>query len=112
MTDWTLIREMMATAIDACERLEAAGYRENDRDAVVTMHGQDVSVHDFLVSAWTYPEAIRYAIIRNRHDSGDDRAYVPEAARIILAMAQAASELIGSRAPDTPAANEISKMLT
>ncbi len=29
-TDWNLIREMMAAAIDACEQIEAAGYTELD----------------------------------------------------------------------------------
>ncbi|MFK4259842.1 hypothetical protein [Agrobacterium tumefaciens] len=55
-TDWNLIREMMGAAIDACERIEAAGYTENDRDASIDVGGQQVSVHDFLVDAWTLPE--------------------------------------------------------
>jgi len=59
-TDWALIRDMMRAAIDACERVEAAGYTENDRDASLSIGGREVTVHDILVSAWTYPETVRY----------------------------------------------------
>ena len=33
-TDWDLIREMMNTAIDACEQIEAMGYAERHRGIV------------------------------------------------------------------------------
>lgn len=109
-TDWNLIREMMIAAIDACERIEAAGYTENDRDATIDVEGQQVSIHDFLVSAWTLPENLRYQIIRERHDQATDLRYVPEAARVLVAMAQAGAELIG--AGDTaPAGDGIQKMV-
>ncbi|WP_244561531.1 hypothetical protein [Ensifer aridi] len=97
-TDWNLIRSMMDAAIDACERIEAAGYSESDRDAMVKIGDQQVSVHEFLISAWTLPENIRYQIIRERHDKVADLPYVPEAARILVAMAQASAELIGASA--------------
>lgn len=58
----------MSAAIDAFERIEAAGYTENDRDATIDFEGQEVIVHDFLVSAWTLPENVRYQIIHERHD--------------------------------------------
>ncbi len=109
-TDWNLIREMMGAAIDACERIEAAGYSENDRDATIAVGGQQVSVHDFLVSAWTLPENLRYQIIRERHDQAADLPYVPEAARVLVAMAQASAELIN--AGDTsPAGDDIQKLI-
>lgn len=95
-TDWDLLRSMIGAALDACERIETSGYDERDRDAVVELDGRQVSVHDFLVSAWTLPENLRYQVIRMRHDAGDDLAYVPETARILIAMAQAAAELIGA----------------
>ena len=60
-TDWALVRAMMAAAIDACERIEASGYREDDRDATIDVHGQPVSVHDILASAWTFPERLGFA---------------------------------------------------
>lgn len=63
-TDWNTIRRMMNAAIDACERIERSGYNENDRDATISVNGQAVSVQDLLVSAWTYPENVRYQIIR------------------------------------------------
>jgi hypothetical protein len=46
------------------------------------------------------------------HDKGDDRAYVPEASRILIAMAHAAAEIIGSRQPEAPAVDDIRKMIT
>jgi hypothetical protein len=110
-TDWDLVRDMMSAAIDACERIEAAGCNEQDRDAIVRVHGQDVSVRDFLTSAWVYPETIRYTIIRQRHDEGSDLAYVPGTARILTAMAQAAAEIIGSGSTEPPAMDDIRKMI-
>ncbi|MNE38812.1 hypothetical protein D3C80_1327240 [compost metagenome] len=95
-TDWNVIRGMMNAAINACERIEASGYAETDRDATINVGGQQVSVHDMLVSAWTYPENLRYQIIRQRHEKGVDLPYVPETARILLAMSQAAAELVNT----------------
>ncbi|HEV2570630.1 hypothetical protein [Methylocella sp. CPCC 101449] len=109
-TDWNLIRAMMGAAIDACERIEAAGYTENDRDAAIDIGGQQVSVHDFLVSAWTLPENLRYQIIRERHDQAADLPYVPETARVLVATAQASAELIGA-GEMTPAGDGIQKMI-
>lgn len=109
-TDWDLIRSMMSAAIDTCERIEAAGYTEYDRDAAIEVRGQRVSVHDVLVSAWTLPETIRYQVIRERHATGADLPYVPETARILLAMAQAGAELIGA-ADTAPAADDIRRMI-
>ena len=94
-TDWNLVRDMLNAAVDACERIEATGFAPADRDATLDVRGQAVSVHDFLVSAWTFPENIRYQIIRDRHDAHADRPYVPETARILVAMAEASAELIG-----------------
>ena len=102
-TDWNLIRDMIGAAIDACERIEAAGYSESDRDATVDIGGQRVSVHDFLVSAWTLPENLRYQIIRERHVQVANLAYVPETARILVATAQASIELIGAAKHPRPA---------
>jgi hypothetical protein len=110
-TDWNLIRDMMNAAIDACERVEAAGYTESDRCATINVQGRKVSVHDFLISAWTLPENIRYQIIRERHDKGANLPYVPEAARILIAMAQASAELIGAGTV-APAGNEVRSMVS
>lgn len=110
-TDWNLIRDMMNAAIDACERIEAVGYNENDRDVAIDVPGASVTVHDVLVSAWTYPENIRYRIIRERHEAGMDIPYVPEAARIVAAMAQASVELIGAGDDEPAASDEIRKMI-
>lgn len=96
-TDWALVRQMMATAIDACEEIEAMGYTETDRDRVVDVNGTAVSVHDFMVSAWTMPETMRYQLIRARHDAKSDQPYVPEASRIVVNMATACAELVGAQ---------------
>lgn len=109
-TDWNSIRGMLNAAIDACERIEALQYAETDREAMIDIGGQMVSVHDFLVTAWTYPEKLRYQIIRERHDAGVDLPYVPEAARILLAMSQAAIELVGA-GEVTPAKQDIQQMI-
>ena len=95
-TDWQQIREMMNTVIDSCEQIETAGFREEHRAATVDIKGIDYSVQEFLISAWTLPENIRYQIIRERHEAGGDLPYVPEAARILVAMAQACAELVGA----------------
>lgn len=95
-TDWQQIREMMSTVIDSCELIETAGFNEEHRSATVEIKGVDYSVQDFLISAWTLPENIRYQIIRERHEAGNDLPYVPEAARILVSMAQACAELVGA----------------
>jgi hypothetical protein len=95
-TDWNLIRDMMSAVIDSCEKIEAAGYTEKDRDLTVDVSGKTVSIQEFMTSAWTLPENLRYQIIRERHEKDLDLPYVPEAARIIVRMAEACSELIGA----------------
>jgi hypothetical protein len=109
-TDWALVRKMMNAAIDFCETVEASGYDEADRDADVLVGGQSITVQDILTSGWTYPEALRYTIIRNRHDADDNVAYTPETARILTAMAAAAAETIGAKADVATA--ETTRMLT
>lgn len=110
-TDWNLIRKIIGSAIDACERIEATGFNENDRDATIDVNGRKISVHDLLVSAWTLPETVRYKIIRQRHEDGNDLAYVPETARIIIAVTQAAAELIGSGEAEPPASTDLHRMI-
>lgn len=109
-TDWNSIRDMLNAAVDACERIETLRYGETDREATTDIGRQKVSVHDFLVSAWIYPEKLRYQIIRERHDTGVDLPYVPETSRILLAMSQAAIELVDA-GEVTPAKPDIQKMI-
>lgn len=109
-TDWNMIKKMMNAAINACESIEKTGYAEGDRDATINIGGQDVSVHDMLVSAWTYPENLRYQIIHERHKTDADLTYVPETARILLAMSQAASELVNG-GDTAPAQNQLQEMI-
>jgi hypothetical protein len=109
-TDWNLIKKMINSAVDACEQIEAAGYSEGDREATTDVQGREVSVFEFLISAWTLPETVRYRIIRERHAKGADLPYVPEAARIVTSMAQACAELIGA-ADASPAQTDIETMI-
>ena len=95
-TDWELVRSMMASAIDACERLETLGVNEHDRATTVEINGQIVSVFDIMTSAWTYPESLAYQIVRHRHEAGTDQPYVPETARILANVARTCAELIGA----------------
>lgn len=109
-TDWDLIRSMMATAIDACEAIETMAYEEAHRDIAIDVGRDRVTVFDYMVSAWTFPESLRYQIIRERHDVGTDLPYVPEFARIIVAMAQASAELIGAK-ESAPAQAALQQMM-
>ncbi|MCC8405831.1 hypothetical protein LJ655_28925 [Paraburkholderia sp. MMS20-SJTN17] len=95
-TNWKLIREVLNAAIDSCERLEQAGYAEEHRGRSVQIGGRQVSVQEFLTSAWTLPENVRYEVIRSRHDRNLDLPYVPETARILTAVAAACAELLGA----------------
>lgn len=98
-TDWETVRAMMNAAIDACESTERAGYTEHHR--TITVNDAGATVFDVMTSAWTLPESMRYRIIRARHDAGLDSPYVPETARILVAMAQAAAELVGAKSCST-----------
>lgn len=109
-TDWDVIRSMMATAIDACEAIEAMGYEEAHRDIAIDVGSHRVTVFEYMISAWTLPESLRYQIIRERHDAGADLPYVPEFARIIVAMAQASAELIGAK-DSAPAQAALQQMM-
>jgi len=95
-TDWELVRTMMGSAIDACERLETLGVNEHDRATVVEINGHDTSVFDLMTAAWIYPESLAYQIVRHRHEAGTDQPYVQETSRIIVNVARACAELVGA----------------
>ncbi|MBV7417268.1 hypothetical protein KW830_02235 [Comamonas sp. CMM03] len=88
---------MMETAISACEQMEAMGYNESHRHLSIETSQGPVTVFDLMVSSFTYPESIRYQIIRERHDAGADQPYVHEFSRLLVAMAQASTELVGGK---------------
>ncbi len=92
-TDWTLVRGLMAAAIDACEAAERLGVRESDRPLLT---GTGASVFDVMTSAWTYPENVRYAVVRARHALSDGAPYRPELARALAEAAKVCSELVGA----------------
>lgn len=94
-TDWKQIRELLNTAVDACETIEELGITESDRSRTIEIPGAgEVTVFDFLQSAWTYPENQTYAVVRERHDHGMDKPYTPESARILVNVARLCAELV------------------
>lgn len=95
-TDWKNVREAMNAAIDSCERLEQLGYTEQHRGRTVEVNGQAVSAYEFLISAWSMPENVKYHIIRQRHDDKVDLPYFPETARILTSAVAACAEAIGA----------------
>jgi len=109
-TDWNLIRSMMETAISACEQMEAMGYNESHRHLSTETSQGPVTVFDLMVSSFTYPESVRYQIIRERHDAGADQPYVHEFSRLLVAMAQASAELVGGKNA-APASASLEQML-
>ncbi len=104
-TDWDLVRALMASAIDACEAFEALDIQDHERDATAEVGAHRVSVSDALTSAWVLPERLRCQIVHARHKARADAPHVPDAARVLVHMAQACAELIGAKNA-APAAEE------
>ena len=99
-TDWTLVRELMTAAIDACEAADRLALAAEDRGLPT---GSGASVWDVLTSAWTYPENVQYAVVRARHDLADDAPYRHELGRPLVAAAAVCAELVGAtRLDDSP----------
>ena len=93
-TDWSLIRELVAASIDACEAAEALQLSESDR---MRAAGEDgVSVFDVWTSAWTYPENLTLQVIRTRHELGEDLPYVPESARVLENVGRLCASLVAA----------------
>ena len=77
---------------------------------MLRINERDVSHFDLVTSAWVMPENLRYQIIRERHDRDDNLAYTRETSRVIVAMAQAAGELVEAKT-STPAADQIQRAI-
>ena len=92
-TDWQLVRDLLAAAVDACEAADRLRLTEHDR-ALPT--GSGANVWEVLTSAWTYPENVQYAVVRARHDLGEDAPYRPELGRPLVAVAAVCAELVGA----------------
>ena len=99
-TDWKLIRGVMNSVLDACEQLEATGATESDRGASTRIGDADVTVWEFLQSAWIMPENYSYMAVRLRHDLKEDKPFTPELARVLQRTAVFCSELIGAQRLD------------
>ena len=92
-TDWDLIRELLTAAVDACEAYERLNLTEDDRQLITGTDG--VTVNDILISAWTFPENLQYAVIRARHDTQRDVPYRQDAARVLREVGSLCAELVG-----------------
>ncbi|HEY0937174.1 MAG TPA: hypothetical protein VGD91_25980 [Trebonia sp.] len=95
-TDWQLVRDLLAAAVDACEAAERLGLADEDR-GLPTGAGP-VDVGDVLASAWTYPENVRYGVVRARHALGADAPFQPELARALREVGGLCAELVGAGA--------------
>src|SRR5688500_1490764 len=99
-TDWNAIRALINAAIDACEVVDHLGIAEDESSAIAwrTPDGVEVSIADFLTSAWTYPEIVERELLRLRHRLNADAPYVDPLARTLVHVARAAAQLVGARA--------------
>lgn len=96
-TNWQLIRKVLNSAVDACEAVENAGVTEFDRGATFEVAGvTSGTMWDYLQSGWIAPENLRYAIIRARHELGEDKPYTNELSRIIEEAGRLSAELVGA----------------
>lgn len=94
-TDWKLIRNLMNSALDALEAADRHGPLENKRAATTDVKGVPVNVFSFMQSAWTYPENLKYTLIRARHELQQNKPYTPEVARALFKVAEVCAELVG-----------------
>ena len=98
-TDWRLIRDVLNSTIDACERLEALAVtaaEKGDPRARLGDYEDGVAVGDFFTRFWQYPEGAQRDIlrIRSRLHTGDQKHY-SEYARALINTAMACAEAIG-----------------
>lgn len=102
-SDWVLIRRLMNAVLDACEQVDELEIREDERDVMLTRDGEPVaSVWDALVSAHTYPESVRYELIRARGQLGEAGAYVQPLSRVLQEVGSLCAELVNAERVRTP----------
>jgi len=91
MTDWSLIRNLVNTAIDTCENIEKMGVNENHRS--IAIDGK-ASIHEFLISSWVAPENLTRKVICKSHELGNSKPYTDELSRTMLSIGALCSELV------------------
>lgn len=103
-TDWNLIRELVNSALDACEALDRLEITDDERSATIrTEHGQfSGSVWDALQSAHTFPENVRYMVIRGRGQLDDSAPFVQPVSRMLQQVGSLAAELVGAQQLQVP----------
>lgn len=105
-TNWDLVRELMNTAIDACEAIDKLGVTENNRQDTFTENGQcSATMWEFLQSSWIAPENITYSVIQARHELGKSKPYTDELGRTLLTVGKLCSELVGLEDTEAKVAN-------
>lgn len=95
-TDWDLIRKLMNSAIDACEKVEELELSKDD-NIIIEVQGQKVSIWDFLQSSWIYPENLTNDVVRARHQLNFDEPYRSELARTLIKMAELCAETVNAK---------------
>ena len=102
-TNWSLIRDVMARTIDACEAIEKLGpdLFKGEYEARSDFQ-DDVCVGDFLNRFQQYPEGAQRDIIRIRSHLGCDQKNLSEIARALINTATACAESIGVPADVLP----------
>lgn len=105
-TDWTLIRRLVNSALDACEAIDRLEIKDEERCAPLrTVDGQEAgSVWDLLQSAYIAPENARYTIIRGRGQLGCAAPFVQPVSRVLQQVGSLAGELVGAQQLQTPVA--------
>lgn len=102
-TDWRLVRQLVNSALDACEALDQLQITDEERGVPLMVDGKPVaSVWDALQSAHTAPENARYAIIRARGRLGDASPFVQPLSRVLQQVGGLAAELVGAQQLRTP----------
>lgn len=105
-TNWQLIRRVLNTAVDACEAVEKTGVTEANRGDSFEVNGvTSGTMWDYLQSGWVAPENLRYAIIRARHELGEDKPYTNELSRIMEEVGYLSAEMVGARDTQTRVRN-------
>ena len=103
-TDWTLVRRLVNSALDACEALDQLEITDDERSATIrTVDGHEAgTVWDALQSAHTAPENVRYMVIRGRGQLSDSAPFVQPVSRVLHQVGALAAELVGAQRLQTP----------
>lgn len=102
-TNWQLIRRLVDSALDACESLDRLEITDNERSVLSTVDGKSAAtVWDALQSAITFPENVRYTVIRGRGQLCDAAPFVQPLSRVLQQVGALVAELVGAQQLQAP----------